>query len=326
MKTIITAINLTNRQHMRDIARGLAEVSPGLEIFIIENRFYYVDCNLDDFDIVITDRGEFKTYNPKVIGLEGRGTYNFDTDYGNNGQMLGKYATASEIFKTIVRTYERNNNLAFSSEAADNMQIVSLYSLIGGSGVSAAAVTIGRQISMATGKKVLYMNMGGSLQWKVYAYEAEEALRPVKELPHMIENNVLHSMDSYISTDKYGLKYLDRTEKAEIILDKLREMRIFDIVILDMPPRDLRVDFDKVCLIHNDQDVRAKYYSDGKPNFLKGKELIQIANRSMRADCEDGIIRIPEDRESFVAREKGIEILLDGNYAARIGKVWEKWI
>ncbi len=326
MRRIIVAINLTSRQHMNDIARGLADFSPGLEVFLIENRFYYTDYNLEDFDIIVTDRSEFEKYNPKVIAMEGRSAGNFDYNYGNNGQLLGKYATVSEIFKTIVRAYERNNKMSFSGEIAGNMQIISIYSFLGGSGVSAAAVTMGRQIAMNTDKKVLYMNMGGSRAWELYAHEADRALRPARELPHMIENNVLHSIDSYVSSDKYGLKYLERTDKAEIVVDKLREMKSFDIVILDAPPTNLRINFDKACLIHNDKDLRTKYYPLNQGESFAEKELIQIVNRSARTDCEDGVFRIPEDRNSFVPCEKGIEILMDGDYAARIGKVWEKWI
>ena len=322
------AINLTARQHMNDIARGLAEVSPGLEVFLIENRFYYTDYNLEDFDIIVTDRREFEKYNPKVIVMEGKGAGSFDSDYDNNGQLLGKYARVSEIFKTIVSAYERNNKLTFGGESSGNMQIIALSSLLGGSGVSAAAVTMGRQIAMSTDKKVLYMNMGGSKAWELYAYEAEKALRPARELPHMIENKVLHSLDSYVSSDKYGLKYLERTDKAEMIVDKLREMKTFDIVLLDAPPPSLGINFDKTCLIQNDKDMRTKYDSNSRADFKAGKdeEVVQIINRSARTDWEEGMVRIPEDRNSFVPCEKGIEILMDGDYAAGIGKVWEKWI
>lgn len=326
MRRIIVAINLTSRPHMNDIARGLAEASPGLEVFLIENRFYYSDYNLEDFDIIVTDRREFEKYNPKVIAMEGKGTGDFNYDYANNGQLLGKYATVSEILKTIVRAYERNNKLTFGGERAEGMQIISVSSLLGGSGVSAAAVTMGRQMAMNAGKSVLYMNMGGSRSWELYTHETEKPLRPARELPHMVENNLLYSLDSYVSSDKYGLKYLEGTEKAEILLDKLREMKSFDFVILDAPPPSLRIHFDRVCLIHNDKDVRTKYDAAKQGKAFAGKELIQIVNRSARTDCEEGVFRIPEDRDSFVPCEKGIEILMDGDYAARIGKVWEKWI
>lgn len=326
MKNIIVAINLTSRQYMNDLARGLTDFSPGLEVFLIENRFYYSDHNLEDFDIIVTDRKEFEKYNPKVIAMEGSATRNFDYDYGNKGQLPGKYAPVSEIFQTIVRVYERNNKLSFSNKTTGDMKIVSISSLLGGGGVSAAAVTMGRQIAMNTGKNILYMNMGGSRSWELYAYEADKALRPARELPHMIENNVLHSMDSYVASDKYGLKYLDRTENAEIVVDKLRETNSFDLVIMDAPPSGLRINFDKTCLIHNDKDLRTKYYSANQVECFAEKELIQIVNRSARTDCDDGIFRIPEERDSFVPCEKGIEILMDGDYAARLGKVWEKWI
>lgn len=328
MKRIIVAINLTGRQYMNDIAKGLAEFSPRLEVFLIENRFYYTDYNLEDFDIIVTDRKEFEKYNPKIIVTESKETCNFDYDYGNNGQMLGKYPSVSEIFKTIVRTYERNNKLTFSGERAEDIQIISLSSSLGGSGVSAAAVTMGRQIAMNTGKNVLYMNMGGSRAWKLYAYEADKALRPARELPHMIENNLVNSLDSYVSSDKYGLKYMDRTENAEIVVNKLRELKNFDIVILDAPQANSRINFDKVCMIHNDKDSRTKYdsFNQADHGLEKDKDVVQIRNRSARTDCGEGIFRIPEDRDSFVPCEKGIEILMDGDYAARLGKVWEKWI
>lgn len=326
MRKIDVGIYLKNKQHTEDMAKALAEFSPRLNITEMEYRTRYLQDGTEEFDVVVTDREGFEEYNPKVLLIEGRGILEHDKEYEKQGQTVGLYATASEILAGIIRIYERNMQIPFTPQKDGRVKVLSFFSLTGGSGVSAAAVTVGRQICMNAGKKVLYMNAGGTDSWKLYITDANKAARPSRELSHLIQNHAVYSIDSYVATDRFGLRYLDRIEKPEIVLKALHEAGDYDIILVDMPHAFLHMDFDRIYLVQNDKDLRGRIAMPKELEFNNAKFVTRLINRSPAAGREEGRINIPEDGRSFNIIDNGINIAMDGDYAMNLRKVSEEWI
>lgn len=292
----------------------------------MESRSHYPYDEVEDFDVLVSNRDGFEEYNPKVLLIEGRYMLEYYKEYEENGQAVGMYATASEILAGIIRIYERNMKTPFTSRDRGGVNVIAILSLTGGSGVSAAAVTVGRQICMNSDKKVLYMNAGGTDSWKYYISDANKAVRPSRELAHLIQNNAVFSIDSYVATDKFGLRYLDRTEKPEIVLKTLQESGEYDIILVDMPDMFSDMDFDRMYIIQNDRDLRDRVPVPGELQFSNTKFVTRLINRSPTAGREEDCIKIPEDGRSFTVTDTGIDIAMDGDYAMNIRKVSEEWI
>lgn len=326
MRKINVGIYLRNKQHMEDMAKALAELSPRLNISEMEYRTHYLRDEEEDFDVLVTNRDGFEEYNPKVLLIEGRHELGYYEKYEKERQAVGAYATASEVLAGIIRIYERNMQISFSPKRDSGVIIISILSATGGSGVSAAAVTVGRQICMNSDKKVLYMNVGGTESWKLYITDANKAVRPAKELSHLIQNKAVFSIDSYVATDKFGLRYLDRTDKPEIVLRTLQESGEYDIILIDMPDGALNMDFHRMYIIQNDKDIRARVSALKEPETENTKFVTRLINRSPTAGREGNVIRIPEDSRSFSLTDTGINIAMDGDYAMNIRKVSEEWI
>lgn len=326
MKTIKTGLYLKNKQQTQDIARGLADVSARLEITELEYKIRCVDHDIEEYDIVITDRDDFEQYHPKVLILEGKWRLQYYDEYEREGQLLSRYATVTDILHALIRTWEKNEHISFAQKKDRKTNVLAFCSLMGGSGVSAAAITVGRYLSMNSDKKVLYLNAGGSELWKLYVSYISKVSRPSRELPHLIQNDAVYSLESYVGVDRYGLRYLDKPDRPEPILKKLCEINAYDMILVDMPEPFTDIEFDKTYFVQNEKDFRTGLCPADDLSIKSGADLIEIINRSISAGCEDGCIKIPEDRASFVRTENGIEIAMDGDYARNMRKVCEEWI
>ena len=328
MRMIKLGIYLRNRQFAKDIARALAEIQTNLELTLLEGRIYAPETQIGYYDIILTDRGELRTYDSKVVVITDEGSSGFDEKYEKEGQALSSFANADEILNAVVRTCERNNHKQFAGNNIYSCKTIIFSSFAGGSGTSAAAITCGRLLASEYAKKVLYLNAGGSKGWKLYISDLAKPARPVREMPHLIQNGILQSFDSYVQRDKYGLSYLEGTEKSQLVLQKLCESANYEFIIVDQPPIHLDINFDHKCIVINDKDQRSRFCKDSATGQTEknSQDIVQIVNRSPCAGWDEGRFKIPEDRDSFTNGEMGIEIAMDGYYAINIGKVCREWI
>lgn len=326
MKMIKTGLYLKNKQQTQDIARGLADTSARLEITELEYKIRYGDHDIEEYDIIITDRDGFDQYHPKVLILGGKWRFEYYDEYERQGQLLDRCATVTDILHAVIRTWEKNEHISFAQRKDRQTSILAFFSSMGGSGVSAAAVTIGRHLAMNSNKKVLYVNAGGSGLWKLYVSYISKASRPSRELPHLIQNDAVYSLESYVGVDRYGLRYLEKPDRPETVLKKLCEINAYDMILVDMPEPFTDIEFDKTYFVQNEKDFRTGLCPADDLSIKSGADFIEIINRSISAGCEDSCIKIPEDRASFVRTENGIEIAMDGDYARNMRKVCEEWI
>ena len=85
---IKTGLYLKNKQQTQDIARGLADTSARLEITELEYKIRYGDHDIEEYDIIITDRDGFDQYHPKVLILGGKWRFEYYDEYERQGQLL----------------------------------------------------------------------------------------------------------------------------------------------------------------------------------------------------------------------------------------------
>ena len=78
---IKTGLYLKNKQQTQDIARGLADTSARLEITELEYKIRYGDHDIEEYDIIITDRDGFDQYHPKVLILGGKWWFEYYDEY-----------------------------------------------------------------------------------------------------------------------------------------------------------------------------------------------------------------------------------------------------
>ncbi len=325
MRMIKLGIYLKNRQHAKDIARALADMETNLEISLLEGRLYQRASEVGRYDIILSDRSEFRTYEPKALVFTDNVNFEFDEKYEKEGQTLSAFAAADEIFAALLRIFERNNHKLFMGNNNYSCKTIIFSSKAGGSGTSAAAITCGRLLASEHGKKVLYLNAGGSESWKLYISDLPKPHRPAGEIPHLIQNDALQGFDCYLQRDRYGLSYLDRTEKNHIVLQKLCESGKYEFIIVDNPDLSCDTGFDRLYFVRNDKDQRSRFCNEIAAGENQG-EVTEIINRSVSSGWDEGRLKIPDDRESFASCQTGIQIAMDGYYAMNIGKVCREWI
>ncbi len=265
MRLINIGILMNNRKFGEDIARALAEIYSNLSVEEIEN--YNKFSELDVYDVILTDRSEFMHYNSRILMVKSDSSMQPDKRYEKEGRCVGQFPRASEIFNAAVRMCEENSHTQFLRGGRRDCSLVAVRGATGGCGASAIAVTAARCISMNAQRRVLYVNAGGSDSWKCYISGASEPQRPAAELSHLIENDVLYGLESYLHVDKFGVRYLERTERCGAVLQKIAELGAFDFVIVDSPERGLGrtsgLTFDRELTVYNDKDVRTRFCGSG---------------------------------------------------------------
>ena len=79
---------------------------------------------------------------------------------------------------------------------------------------------------------------------------------------------------------------------------------------------------------HGSGLVAAALQSTGQADSgaAAGGQEVVLVNRCMTSGRAAGRFRIPEEKTSFLTKESGIEIAMDGYFAMTIGKVCDEWI
>ena len=265
MRLINIGILMNNRKYGEDIARALAEIYSNLSVEEIEN--YNKFSELDVYDVILTDRSEFMHYNSRILMIKSDSDMHPDERYEKEGRCVGQFPRASEIFNAAVRMCEENSHTQFLRGERRDCTLVAVHGATGGCGASAIAITAARHMCMNAQKRVLYLNAGGSDSWKCYVSGASRPQRPAAELSHLIENKALYGLDSYLYVDKFGVRYLERTERCGAVLQKIAELGAFDFVVVDSPERGLGctcgLEFDREITVYNDKDVRSRFCATG---------------------------------------------------------------
>ena len=132
MKMIKTGLYLKNKQQTQDIARGLADTSARLEITELEYKIRYGDHDIEEYDIIITDRDGFDQYHPKVLILGGKWRFEYYDEYERQGQLLDRCATVTDILHAAIRTWEKNEHISFAQRKDRQTSILAFFSSMGG--------------------------------------------------------------------------------------------------------------------------------------------------------------------------------------------------
>lgn len=340
------SICVKNDKYAADLARGLAERSEQLNISVVSGSESQAMSELGDCDVVISDEIEKKDYDPRYLLLEGMEASVYTDMYRSEGHVIDYRSPTSVIIKHVNEIAVRTNSGRVSIQDAteNSIQICVLLSTMGGSGVSAAALTMGRILASEEGQRVLYIHIGKSKSHSCYVREAQYAIRPSAELVCMLRNDADISADSYLSKDSYGLHIIDIKDGEVYILKYIIENKLFDTVIIDTSSDVKPIPTTKLFVFHNEKDIRSKLHlsSEHKKSKEMAKEKskessshidktdswrresensFDVYNRSHYNYTEGKEIHIADDPVSFTVTEDRVEIAHDRDYADGIRRM-----
>lgn len=325
METIKIGINVKNEGYAHDLARVMAKQSDRLDITIILGSRYNAYREIAEQDILISDKDEIYAYDPKYLLLEGNERLACCEEYREKEQLMSKLEPVTHILRRVIEMYENGSGNRFSQSCENGTLIYQVLSDMGGSGATAVALTMARLFACEHGKKVLYINEGGSECSRWYIKAAQTALRSAPELDCMIRNCVEFNIFSYLTKDEYGVYVLERgsrRQNSDALIKKLCEEKLFDIIIADMRCGESRLLFYRSFFVRNEKDGRSRIGSEGcEASADEGEAIWEIKNRSTYNHRVGKVIHIADDAASFVPSKAGIEIALDREFASGVRRL-----
>lgn len=291
MKSIKIAVYTKNMNYGKALARGLALESTGIEVICAENEI------TDNYDILLTD---FETLSePRTLVLS--------DDNSKSGYVISKKHSVKEILKNIIKMYLELCGKTFVPQMTNNTQIIGVAGTMGGAGVTAVSLTMGRILAMQSDKTTVYLNCSASDDYTIYIDCDLENTKTVQELIFRLnyEGNVF--LQDYIKEDSFGLKIFKGSSK--VILDNLHILVKYicaseniEYMILDVGKNTDLLD---IChhsfLIGNCNDSRCQ----GKENILNFSDA-------------KGENRVRKDCDSFEICDQKVSISLEGVFSEDI--------
>lgn len=325
METIKIGINVKNERYAHNLARVMAKQSDRLDITIISESRYNAYQEMLKQDILISDKDEIYAYDPGYLLLEGNERLTCCEEYREKEQLMSKFEPVTHILRRVIEMYENRSGNRFSQSCENGSFIYQVLSDMGGSGATAVALTMARLFACEHGKKVLYINEGGSECSRWYINDAQSALRSAPELDCMIRNCVEFNIFSYLTKDEYGVYVLERSgrqQNSDALIEKLCEEKIFDIIIADMQCCKSRLLFYRSFFVRSEKDGRSRIRREyGEASADEGEAIWEIRNRSTYNHRIGKVIHIADDAASFVPSKAGIEIALDRDFASGVRRL-----
>ena len=267
-------------------------------------------------------------------------------------ELAAACSSASALLEKLKFMYTEKTGERLCCAPDAGPAIVGVGSAAGGSGTTAAALTLARLLAGRLKGETLLIFAGGSGNPLVYLETSEEhegskgeVKREYKdqseltgisrELDYMLSHNLRTDIMKYIKRDRYGPFAAACTAPPRLLLDRLEKLAEVEAAVIDFGTScggrtagchvfaevaargDLRAaEFREKAA---DSNFAASHYSAAAARLF-------ILNKAAAMDQTDRLFCVPYDRESFRATSHQIEIAMDGLYAAAMRKAADKVI
>jgi len=321
MKPVTIAVSTKEPGLAQDLARGLTGLGKNLIVRIVNPDSGDTD-SLEGADVLACD-------------------FDFCTADGVSELDLTvvkldrKPLRISHIYQQIMDAYsESRGGKTGGASGGGTFGSLSLFSMQGGSGVTAVAVTAGRLLAGMYGEKTLYVPMtpeDGSMLYNeplMTVNQKHQGDVLLKELQYRIKNDRPLYMDRFVGQDEYGLEYLCtgmssgmwkemKPEERSKLLWNIAEQGRYQWLILDWGKQTAIPDFGVPAELFSNADSRInciKRWNGSKPGSgtRSHSHKIQILNHGRKNSAEmvqEGVrAEILQDGESFTPEntENGI--------------------
>lgn len=348
MKGIAIAVLTDDESYGRALARGIAEESERVKVRALCTRNMPDDEFLsqakelaDGGYVLVTDR---IIEQPKPDDVLPDGTAALGSSFSLPEHMLilseertcchlscmPKLSPVREIFSRIKEIFLNVTGTEFFRAEAEEEKVIGFFAETGGCGVTAAAVVLSRWLALSSDKPVLYVNAGPKDDYAYYLRPTTGSVdqyRPKKELLFHIIEKLPWNLEKYCFKDSFAVhclkpepegNCLSAREYLEKFLAAVTEKKYFQYIVTD----GMRSGAENLC----DMRIGVCSSPDKRSVFYEGDEDFATIYNFAAEEISDEPLRIyiPPDEESFQPSEKGIDISMEGIFAARLRDMCRK--
>lgn len=307
MKKLNLAVYMKEKEYGQALARGMAYLSRSLDITICEEKNKAADMATER--VLITDDREMT--GPWIL-------------------LIRDVMPAEEILERTASIWHKMTGNLFFLENERRVNVWKIGSRQGGSGTTSVCLTMARLLAEGGDRRVLYINAGTVDDYEIYIDAPFEKASPKKRfIFHVCYTDEKDFPDRFAVQDLFGVYYLrpdiegnNTACEAEIqkITDFFRDNGYFSHIVIDAGKNPfMRLDEDVSVEVINTKDCRRKFAS-GATTFT----LMNFAQDYAKGMEGGRVFYIPEDEDSFLITEKGIEISMTGMFCAGLEEFIKK--
>ena len=247
-------------------------------------------------------------------------------------------SSASLLLTRLKEQYLTRTGRRLCCAADEGPIIIGVGSAAGGSGTTAAAVTLARLMAGRLKGETALIFAGGSGNPIIYIEKThknssvEHRSKTPREVDYMLTHNIETEMSGYIISDRYGPLAAVSAADPRLLLERLRTSYNVEAAVLDMGSGGRTAD----CHIYIETaacgDLRAAAFEEGAAAEAAAENKIFLLNKAAARDRRGRLFCLPHDPDSFRLVEKqqkeqkgiNIEILMDGLYSSAMRPVAEE--
>lgn len=295
---------LENSQHADALARRLVQLTDRIRISIAcGGRQNNLDCaggeKIEDGNMLIVD-----------------------------DELAAACSSASALLEELKERYRAKTGRRLCCTADGGPVIIGVGSAAGGSGTTAAAVTLARILAGKISGETALIFSGGSGNPLDYLENIENCgHKATRELDYILTHNVETDIMKYIIKDRYGPLAAVSNTNPRLLLDRLEGIYNLEAAVLDLGSGGRTAD----CHIYIETaacgDLRAAAFEEKAAAIPAAENRILLLNKTAAINRNGMLFCLPLDSESF-RRVQGtgsrIEIAMDGIFSAAMRQVAEE--
>ncbi len=353
MENIKLAIITKDREYGRALGFGLIDVYKNFTVTLYQSE--PVHTGLEAFDLVLTDAGIQQQQN--VIFLVEKPSM-VEKNEEEQDFRLYKYGNVRQLAGDLLFIYSHLTGRKALPIKKQDMKLIAFGSMEGGTGCTAAAMALARELSRFHDQKVMYLSLEELESTLDYMEDFPEGKSIGEYLYHLFNQDGrtgIPFIESFLVFDDHGVEaFLPSPGRNVLKSLSPEEMRIFISAVMDTGRYDVLVldlgfCLDKnvlscyemanhICMVANEEtSVSREERFIEYVTFLKGESLteriVKILNRFQSPKPEDGakaqseiggqglmrvICRLPEEPDSF-STQGGLKVIRsDGAYGKQI--------
>ena len=243
-----------------------------------------------------------------------------------NDDLAAACSNASMLMDVLKEQFRAKTGRRLCCTADERPVVIGVGSAAGGSGTTAAAVTMARILAGRLKGETVLIFAGGTGNPMIYIEDAgkeglaKSSLKTARELDYMLVHNIETDISRYITGDRYGPLTAVSAAEPRLLLERLQSVYAPEAAVLDLGSRDP----DAYCHIYVELascgDLRAADFEKKAAACETAESRLFILNRTAAISNKGRLFCLPMDAESFRSvKERGqIEIAMDGLYAAAV--------
>ena len=236
-------------------------------------------------------------------------------------------SSASALLEVLKERYRAKTGRRLCCAADEGPVVIGVGSAAGGSGTTAAAVTLARVLAGRIAGETALIFAGGSGNPMLYIENNNGgSLKAARELDYILTHEIDTDIDGYMTVDRYGPMAALTAADPWLLLERLEAKYGIEAAVVDMGSSGRTAD----CHIFVETavcgDLRAADFEE-RAACEAAENKILLLNKTAAIDRRGRLFCLPLDSDSFRPTGSGkIEIAMDGLFAAAVRQAAEEVI